>query len=60
MKEDRPKKTYKKKQINTGGPNKVYYYRLWTMAIDYIEDFKNNQKDRNRLNKNVTNKKTKI
>ena len=60
MKDDMPKKTYNKKQIPTFGPNKVYYYHLCSIAIDYIEYFKNNQKDWNRLPKNVTNLKTKI
>ena len=49
-----------KKQIPAFGPNKMYFYNLTAIAIDYMEYFKENAIGWNWLPKNATDLKTKI
>ena len=55
-----PKKTYKGKQIPAYGPNKIFYYYLSSIAIDYMTSFKENATEWCRVPKNTTNVKNKI
>ena len=55
-----PSKTYKSKQIPPYGPNKLYYYGLSAIAIDYLIAFKNDKLEWSRIPKNMTDVKKKI
>ena len=54
-KKNMPQKSYKSKQISPYGPNKLYFYHLNAIAIDYITSFKNNPSQWSRVPLNQTN-----
>ena len=53
-------KTYRGKQIPPYGPNKIFYYQLSSITIDYMTSFKENAAEWCRVPKNTTNVKSKI
>ena len=59
-KQSMPAKTYKSKQIPPYGPNKLFYYGLSSIAIDYLIAFKNDTLGWSRIPKNMTDVKKKI
>ena len=59
-KNEMPHKSYRSKQIPPYGADKIYYYHLSSIAIDYIASFKEHPEEWTRIPHNITNVKAKI